>query len=406
MKRFFISKANLALSTFLLLAITFSIIRIVFAATPNPGHDFTSISGGVVQGDILYGSAADTLSALAKNTSATRYLSNTGTSNNPAWAQIDLSNGVTGDLPFANLTQGSALSVLGVTGNATADNASIAAGSDHQVLRRSGTALSFGAVNLAQSAAVTGVLPVSNGGAGAAPGADDQVLIADSTSAATWRTINDCQGTGKALTYTQSSNTIGCNTISGGGTNELLDGSSHTDTAAGTVARGDVITGQTASPKWTRLAKGTANQVLSMDSSATDVVWADRMGYTLHVQALTSSPADGATVYFGQLPKAPVTAAATSKVYIPKTGTITRAQIYVYSGTAGTNENWSLYVRLNNTTDTLIETLGASASERIFNNESLSIAVTAGDYIEIKGVQPTWATNPLTTIYGGYLWIQ
>ena len=75
---------------------------------------------------------------------------------------LPLSTGVTGDLPFANLTQGSALSVLGVTGNATADHASIAAASDHQVLRRSGTTLAFGAVNLAQSAAVTGNLPVTN----------------------------------------------------------------------------------------------------------------------------------------------------------------------------------------------------------------------------------------------------
>lgn len=58
--------------------------------------------GSVAQGDLLYGSAANTLSALAKSTSATRYLANTGTSNNPAWAQIDLTNGVTGVLPAAN----------------------------------------------------------------------------------------------------------------------------------------------------------------------------------------------------------------------------------------------------------------------------------------------------------------
>lgn len=79
---------------------------------------------------------------------------------------LPLASGVTGDLPFANLTQGSALSVLGVTGNSTADVASIAAGSDHQVLRRSGTSLTFGAVNLASSNAVTGTLPVGNGGTG------------------------------------------------------------------------------------------------------------------------------------------------------------------------------------------------------------------------------------------------
>lgn len=180
----------------------------------------------IAQGDLLYGSASNTLSALAKSTTASRYLSNGGTTNNPAWSQVDLSNGVTGRLPFANLTQPSALSVLGVTGssaadaasivgtadqilrvngagtalafgsidlsksaavgtsrlalaniaqgtalsvrgvagNATADVADIAAGSDNQVLRRSGTAVGFGAVNIASSSAVTGTLPTANGG--------------------------------------------------------------------------------------------------------------------------------------------------------------------------------------------------------------------------------------------------
>ena len=56
----------------------------------------------VAQGDILYGSAANIITALAKNTNATRYLANTGTSNNPAWAQVNLANGVTNALPIAN----------------------------------------------------------------------------------------------------------------------------------------------------------------------------------------------------------------------------------------------------------------------------------------------------------------
>jgi len=58
------------------------------------------------QGDTIYASAANTLSALAKDTNATRYLSNTGTSNNPAWAQVNLANGVTGNLPVTNLNSG------------------------------------------------------------------------------------------------------------------------------------------------------------------------------------------------------------------------------------------------------------------------------------------------------------
>jgi hypothetical protein len=52
------------------------------------------------------------------------------------------------------------------------DPADISAGSDHQVLRRSGTTIGFGALNLAQSAAVTGALPIANGGTGATQARD------------------------------------------------------------------------------------------------------------------------------------------------------------------------------------------------------------------------------------------
>ena len=91
-------------------SIAFTIIRLVRAAAPNPGHNFSAIGGGVIQGDLLYGSGADTLAALAKNATATRYLANTGTNNNPAWAQVDLSNGVTGNLSVNNLSSGTGAS--------------------------------------------------------------------------------------------------------------------------------------------------------------------------------------------------------------------------------------------------------------------------------------------------------
>ncbi len=66
--------------------------------------------GTASQGDLLYGSASNTYSALAKDTNATRYLSNQGTSNNPSWNQVNLANGVTGDLSVFHLNSGAGAS--------------------------------------------------------------------------------------------------------------------------------------------------------------------------------------------------------------------------------------------------------------------------------------------------------
>jgi hypothetical protein len=130
--------------------------------------------------------------------------------------------------------------------------------------------------------------------------------------------------------------------------------------------------------------------------------------YTIFVQALTSSPADAATNYFGTMPKAPPTTAGISKIYIRKAGTLKIAEIYCYAGTvAGSNEVWSLYIRKNNSTDTLIATVSSTAAERVFTNSELAISLAVGDYIEIKSVAPSnWATNPTGVIFGGYLYIE
>jgi hypothetical protein len=139
----------------------------------------------VAQGDLLYASATDTLSRLAKSATATRYLANTGASNNPSWDLVNLANGVTGRLAaFSSLPQGSALSVLGVAGNSVANLASIVASIDNQVLRRSGSTLAFGAINLASGSAVTGTLAVGNGGLGLTAAAQGDVLYA--SAANTW----------------------------------------------------------------------------------------------------------------------------------------------------------------------------------------------------------------------------
>lgn len=130
------------------------------------------------------------------------------------------------------------------------------------------------------------------------------------------------------------------------------------------------------------------------------------INHTINVQALTSSPVDAQTIYFGMLPKAPITTANVSKCHVRKAGKITSANIGCYSGTAGTGEAWSLYIRVNNTTDYLIATLSQATNERIFYNDALNIPLAVGDYFEIKAVNPTWSTNPLTCIFGGYIHIE
>lgn len=63
-----------------------------------------------------------------------------------------------------------------------------------------------------------GILTVAKGGSGAAPGADDQVLVADSTTAGTWRAVPSCSnGTTSKLLYNSTSNTFSCGTDQSGG---------------------------------------------------------------------------------------------------------------------------------------------------------------------------------------------
>ncbi len=100
----------------------------------------TVLEGGTgietyTQGDIIYSSAANTLAKLVKNTTATRYLSNTGTDNNPAWALVNLANGVTGTLPVANGGTGATTLTGILLGNGTSAVTALASTGTGDVVR-------------------------------------------------------------------------------------------------------------------------------------------------------------------------------------------------------------------------------------------------------------------------------
>ena len=128
--------------------------------------------------------------------------------------------------------------------------------------------------------------------------------------------------------------------------------------------------------------------------------------YSLNVQAAQFNPAASTTRFFGNLALQPNNTGASRKIYVRRSGVIRIAEIYSRSTTAGDADNWSLYVRLNDTTDYLIQTVGVSANERVWTNSNINIPVVTGDYVEIKMINPAWVTAPASTTFAGYLVIE
>jgi hypothetical protein len=130
-------------------------------------------------------------------------------------------------------------------------------------------------------------------------------------------------------------------------------------------------------------------------------------GYTIPIFAGSLTPADSKTYYYGNvLGLTPTETAGDRKMYIPQSGTIKSCYISTNATTAGSDEDWPIYIRLNNTTDYGIDTVSAATNLRQWINTGLNIAITAGDYIEIKTVTPAFATNPVTWVQGGYIYIE
>lgn len=138
-------------------------------------------------------------------------------------------------------------------------------------------------------------------------------------------------------------------------------------------------------------------------------------GYSLQFFGKITGPStgvDGATYYIGtDYEQAFVeTTAAIRRIYTPKTGTVKAIYGSVYNtGVVSTSETSTISFRLNDTTDTTITSALAlnAAATTLFNNTSLSVAVTAGNYFEIKWVAPTWATNPGGDLYfNGQVYIE
>lgn len=141
----------------------------------------TLLSGGGLTGTValnladlaglsVIGRSANTTGAPAAITAASdgQVLRRSGTTLGFGAVDLASANAVTGDLPFTSIAQLAGLSVLGRDTNSTGDMAAVTAGSDGHVLRRAGTALAFALLvnaNIDAAAAIAGTKISPNFGA-------------------------------------------------------------------------------------------------------------------------------------------------------------------------------------------------------------------------------------------------
>ena len=233
--------------------------------TANPA--FNALSPMTTTGDIIF---YDTSFAnrLATSATATRYLSNTGTGNRPAWAQVNLTNGVTAALPVANGGTNASSASITAFNNITGFTAAGATGttSTNLVFSTSPT-LVTPALGTPASGVLTNCtgLPIAGGG---------------TAGTATPTAGGSAYGTGSAYAFTAAGTSGQVLTSAGAaaptwetsaaGAHALL-GAQHSDTVAQTVSRGSLIYGNV-TPAWDELTIGTVGKHLRSDG--TDAAWA------------------------------------------------------------------------------------------------------------------------------------
>ena len=212
-------------------------------------------------------------------------------------------------------------------------------------------------------------------------------------------------------------------TITSAATNTLVfSAGDYLPTSGGTINGNLTITGNTT------ISGLTASQIVATDANDTlvslDTATYPSLTELSYVKGLTASTqtqlnnktdyftivcnaggtnlADATTYYMGQGGYAVSTIVNTRNVYVPFTSTLTNVTIATGSAVVATTENTTVIFRLNNTTDTTLSSTikfsGGNAQSNgailAYNITGLSIAVSAGDFFEIKFTTPTWVTNP------------
>lgn len=161
----------------------------------------------------------------------------------------------------------------------------------------------------------------------------------------------------------------------GTGTFTGIDGS--------TATRVLTSNGTGVAPSFQALSTGsTLNGFLSTGTAGSGL--ADSTTYYLMNNQLLSAASGVA----GTIPSA--------RYYVTSATTLTSVVgVYKINGTLGTSENMTLFVRVNDTTNTNVTTtLKGDSAINTISNTSLSISLNAGDYFVFGLTTPAFVTNP------------
>lgn len=148
----------------------------------------------------------------------------------------------------------------------------------------------------------------------------------------------------------------------------------------------------------TTLNTNTTN-TLTSGNTGTIAVLSDAVFTTTHFHSSTGTFSNFTYYFDKSFAGISTSSGVTGRTYIPVNCTLIGYTLITYvGGTLGTAEAQSYYVRVNNTTDITLTTSGtANAITNTSTSSALNTNLTAGDYIEIKGIVPVMATGYTNT---------
>ena len=301
-----------------------------YISSDGTGHVFDSQA----QGDILYASSTTVLSRLEKDANSTRVLTNTGTNNNPAWAQVTLTTGVTGTLPVANGGSGATSLTDGgiLLGSGTAAVTAMSVLADGEIVVGDG---STDPVALAAFSSSTGALKVANGGTGATT-LNNLITLATHTNGNYVATIANAENGGTTIANSGSENaavtiTVNLNGV-GVGTVAVADDSIAIIDATDNVTKKESIADFVSAIAGANLTATNGVLAASVASAVS------REGGSTS-EATTSSTSEGDLLSVGSL-----TIAATQPFFV--VGLVRKA---ARDGTSGAAARAELHLALNST---------------------------------------------------------